>query len=205
MTSISAIPADSGSTPTRGRPRDLDTDENILAAARELLAAGGFEAMSFEAIAQRAGVTRPTVYRRWPSKAHLAHQIAHGGGRRIPDVIETQGLEAQIRAFVELLLEQYRRPEMVAAYAGLSVTYQSAPELREQLHTPLELQTRRDLAAIVAKGKALNLIDPEIDAELLFDVAVGAVVFRAMHSSLPISEIDAGSVCTIILKGIAAR
>ncbi|MEZ5265703.1 MAG: helix-turn-helix domain-containing protein [Acidimicrobiales bacterium] len=55
-----------------GRPRDRTIDDAVLAAARELLAAVGYEALSMSAVAEAAGTTRQALYRRWSSKADLA-------------------------------------------------------------------------------------------------------------------------------------
>jgi AcrR family transcriptional regulator len=52
--------------PTRGRPRDPRRREAILAAAVALVAEVGYDRMTVEAIAHRAGVSKPTIYRRWP-------------------------------------------------------------------------------------------------------------------------------------------
>ena len=60
------------STTTRGRPRDPRTRAAILAAARALLERGGLTAVTIEAIAQKAGVSRPTIYRYWPNAPAVA-------------------------------------------------------------------------------------------------------------------------------------
>lgn len=56
----------------RGRPRDPKTDERIIEAAAELLRKRGFERMTVDDVAAKAGVGKATVYRRWPSKDDLA-------------------------------------------------------------------------------------------------------------------------------------
>ena len=56
----------------RGRPRSAAIDEAVLTAARRQLSDGGFAALSFAAVADEAGTTRPAIYRRWPTKAALA-------------------------------------------------------------------------------------------------------------------------------------
>lgn len=55
-----------------GRPRDTDLDHAIVAATQRLLGEVGYEALSIAAIAERAGTTRPAVYRRYGDKASLA-------------------------------------------------------------------------------------------------------------------------------------
>src|SRR5919112_324538 len=52
-----------------GRPRSERAHRAILQAANELLESEGFAAVSVEAIAERAGVSKATIYRRWPNRA----------------------------------------------------------------------------------------------------------------------------------------
>ena len=56
----------------RGRPRDLHIRGAILRAARELLDELGPASLTMEAVAQRAGVGKPTVYRWWPNRHAVA-------------------------------------------------------------------------------------------------------------------------------------
>src|SRR5688500_3394917 len=55
----------------RGRPRRQGTDEEILSIALEMLTAKGYRELTVAAVAERAGVAKTTVYRRWPSKGAL--------------------------------------------------------------------------------------------------------------------------------------
>ena len=55
----------------RGRPRREGADEEILDVARDLLAERGYRELTVDAVAERAGVAKTTVYRRWPSKGAL--------------------------------------------------------------------------------------------------------------------------------------
>jgi AcrR family transcriptional regulator len=55
----------------RGRPRDEGADDKILDAARVLLAEAGFAAFSVDVIAERTGIAKTTIYRRWATKGAL--------------------------------------------------------------------------------------------------------------------------------------
>ncbi|MFI7678818.1 TetR/AcrR family transcriptional regulator [Actinophytocola sp. NPDC049390] len=56
------------------RPRDPEVDRALTAATLALLDDVGFDALTLDAVATRAGVSRPALYRRWPTKLHL---VAH--------------------------------------------------------------------------------------------------------------------------------
>jgi AcrR family transcriptional regulator len=63
-------------TPKRpGRPRQAGLDEKILQVAGKLLSEVGYARLSIEMVAQAVGVGKPTLYRRWPSKAALAVDV----------------------------------------------------------------------------------------------------------------------------------
>ena len=55
----------------RGRPRRAGADEEILAVALELLREKGYRDLNVDEVAERAGVAKTTVYRRWPTKGAL--------------------------------------------------------------------------------------------------------------------------------------
>src|SRR5215469_3766015 len=59
------------SVPDPGNPRVRRTRDRILAAARDLLADSGPAGLTYSLLAERAGVTRQTLYRHWPSRAAL--------------------------------------------------------------------------------------------------------------------------------------
>ena len=61
-----------GNIPRRGRPRSEEADRAILEAALTLMARDGYARMSVDAVAAEAGVSKPTLYLRYPSKAALA-------------------------------------------------------------------------------------------------------------------------------------
>jgi len=56
----------------RGRPRSEKARLAILEAAAELLLARGLSAVSMDAVAERAGVSKATIYRWWHTKEALA-------------------------------------------------------------------------------------------------------------------------------------
>ena len=184
-----------------GRPRKSEIDDRIIAAARSLLANGGYEALSFEAIGKQTGIGRPTIYRRWPSKAHLAAAIAYGKDRPLP---KTDGdLRSQVEALVRQVEQQYSHPDIASAAIGLINAFYNDEALRNELHTPAENSARKQLQAIVADGKARGTIIADADADVLFDMIVGTLVFRIMFSSTERPEDHAGKLIDHLCRALA--
>src|SRR6266581_6307765 len=80
-----------------GRPRSERAHEAILEATLDLLLEEGFTRMSIEAVAERAGVGKTTIYRRWPSKSDLVIDAIGGLQAEIP-VISTGNLRNDLMA-----------------------------------------------------------------------------------------------------------
>lgn len=191
--------------PRRGRPRGASTDDDIIEAARTLLDEGGYEAMSFEAVAQRAGVTRPTIYRRWPTRVHLANEIANGPEIEAPIVDPAEDIRAEIRRLIHHLINIYNIAPVKAANAGIVMALQRDPDLRAQLHTPREMRARVELRAAIEKAKQNGVVRPEIDSDVVFDALCGAVIFRTMISSLPTGETTGEALYDLVVRGMEVR
>ena len=92
----------------RGRPRSATADQAIRDAAVELFAERGFEGVSVEDVAERAGVSRATIYRRYPSKVDL---IVEAGGCLASDDIafpDTGNLGDDLHGLARSLVKAFK-------------------------------------------------------------------------------------------------
>ncbi|QZP08112.1 TetR/AcrR family transcriptional regulator [Caenibius sp. WL] len=190
---------------TRGRPRNPANDAAILACAREILATQGADALTFEAVAQATGISRVSIYRRWPSKAHLVTDIATRGNTVFPDVIEEEGMRAEMRAILTLLHDRYSQKDVAAASIGALVAWQRDPALRGELEASQEQEAREMFRGVLAKGKARGMVRKDVDSDALFDIAVGAIVYARLISALPDRTIDIEQIVDIIVRGTEPR
>src|SRR5829696_3457055 len=97
--------------PRRGRPRRADADQAILTATVELLGEVGVAGFSMDLLAQRAGVGKATIYRRWPSKEALMLEAMRTVVTPIT-VPDTGAVHTDLRGYVGQLrvsLEDYLR------------------------------------------------------------------------------------------------
>jgi AcrR family transcriptional regulator len=162
------------------RPRDPAVGEAILSAARELLAEVGYQRLTLDAVARRAGVSRPTLYLRWSSKAALVHDAVFAVDDPARALAESGDLLADIEALVRASVALFDDPTVAAAVPGLLADYRDHPERREALRDRVDRPVRAQFRALVAGAAGRGQIDPDVDADALFDALVGAVVFRAL-------------------------
>src|SRR5579875_2279322 len=74
-------------SPRVGRPRDPRVDTAVHAATLQLLVESGYQATTVQAIARRAGVSAPTVYRRWSNKAEIVEDAVFPEGLLTPETL----------------------------------------------------------------------------------------------------------------------
>ena len=98
----------------------------------ELLAETGYAALSVDAIARRAGTSKPAIYRRWPSKAHLVHEAVFpiSDATELPD---TGTLLGDVREMVRRTVDVLTTPAARAALPGLVGEMAADPTLHAAL------------------------------------------------------------------------
>jgi AcrR family transcriptional regulator len=164
-----------------GRPRSAEADAAIVDAVLALLAESGFEGVTVEAVAQRAGVARSTVYRRFPDRAHLVESVLHQACQ-IPVVDpDTGSVGGDLVAIATglrrvLTTTEFGRalPAVVAAAAGHA-------EVAEA-HRAFVATRRRVSLDAVRRGVERGEVDPDLDPEVLIDMVVGPVFHRLFMS-----------------------
>lgn len=161
------------------RPLDPRVDEAITNATLALLNERGFAEMTMEDVAQRAKVGKPTIYRRFPSKAALVtavleKQLPKLADLEIPDLGDT-------RAELHTLISTGFPPDgtsYVRLTGGLIAEQERNPELIEAYRVNI-LRPRRNIACtLIERGKERGDIRPDIEPEDAVDLIVGPFLAR---------------------------
>jgi AcrR family transcriptional regulator len=176
----------------RGRPRDIAAKEAMLAAARALLDEGGQGAVTMEAVAARAGVGKPTVYRWWPDRHAVVMAALIAGDD------PGEGARAG-RSALDSLRNQLRQlATRFASPTGRHITSMLAAadaesELGKAFRGHFVLARRKEGLAILEQGIADGELRPDLDIEVALDELYGAVFFRLLlgHAPLDSSFVDA--------------
>src|SRR5678816_872365 len=90
----------------RGRPRSAEANDAILSAAIALVREVGYDDVTVEAIADRAGVGKATIYRRWPSKEAIVTE-AIGRIVSVIPIPDTGTLRGDLRLLMRSTARMY--------------------------------------------------------------------------------------------------
>ncbi|MBP1161901.1 MULTISPECIES: TetR/AcrR family transcriptional regulator [unclassified Rhodococcus (in: high G+C Gram-positive bacteria)] len=190
-----------------GPQRNPAIDAAVLEATRQLLVEKGYAGTSIDAIATLAGVGRPAIYRRWPSKAHIVNEAIYPvlDAEEGADLTElgTEGTIAdQIRALVQGAVALFASPATRAAAPGLMSEVRTNGELREVLVVRQLAGVRVVLKRRLEAARERGEIRDGVDADTLLDIMAGAAIF-----ALSVRDVDdpgplAESLADIVLRGI---
>ncbi|MGP4103469.1 TetR/AcrR family transcriptional regulator [Nonomuraea sp. KM90] len=161
-----------------GRPRDPGNDAAILEAALDLLIERGAAGTSIEAVAQRAGVAKLTVYRRWRSKDDLLMAaLEHARGADLDAPPAGQSVD-ELVSFIAELLSRPRFRALMARVIGASIDY---PDL-VTAYRARYLQPRLDtLPEIARRAIDAGQLPGETDPGVISDILSSAIGFVLLH------------------------
>lgn len=168
-----AQPTHASAERSPGRPREPEVDQRILDAAFQLMAQHGYNRMSMDAVAANAGVTKPTIYRRYASKIELATAAVIAYCQQKPPTYpgNTRGdLVAQMSDFRRAL----DRPFGMAMLGTMLAEEHDTPELLACFRTYLVAPRRKALHAILAEAQARNEFRPDAKLDQAVNFLIGS-------------------------------
>ncbi len=174
-----------------GRPRSEKSREAILDAAQDLLQETGGVGVSIEAIARRAGVGKPTIYRWWPSLADIVLEGLLDQADKGITVPSSDSLREKLRHFLGLSME-------ALDWCGVHLRFlmaqaQMDEEFRERFRENFVANRRAALKSVFQQAREQGDIAPDRNLDLLVDAVFGAMWYRLLvgHGALDQAFADA--------------
>jgi len=182
----------------RGRPRLPSADQAIFAAAAELIAERGYDGFSMAAVADRAGVAKTTVYRRWPTRSHLILDTLTAFMR--VSIFDSGDLRADLVSFACTLAAGMRAPGARQLVAELTLASAQRPELAEAF-SRLYTQRRTAAVATLHRAPAAGELRAGVGAGMLIDQVSGALHYRMLLRGEGPSDAYAERLVDAVLEG----
>ena len=187
----------------RGRPRSAIADKAIRDAAVDLFAERGFEGFSVEDVADRAGVSKATVYRRYPSKVDL---VVEAGSCLATDEIafpDTGNLRDDVRGLALSLVNAFKNTRAGKMMPVMTFERRRYPELDAGYRRFLadrKARTREVLRRGIDRGE----LPPDTDVAVMSSMLVGPIFHRLMITQEPLNDAFVDALVDALLRGFGA-
>jgi AcrR family transcriptional regulator len=191
-------------TPRTGRPRSAAVDAAIHQAAFELLRDGGFAALTMEAIAVRAGVSKATLYRRYGSPAAVVIGLVAVLDAEAVQVPDTGSVREDLLGVSKGLVRLLKK----SAFGGIVAALVGAAAVHEELNeavTSYVARRRLVVEEAIRRGIDRGELPPDTDPHFVLDLILGPFYFRHLISKDPITNAFAERVCDSALTAAGAR
>jgi AcrR family transcriptional regulator len=190
MTQLDDVQKIDSDAPKLGRRRDPAKDQQILDAAVEVLAETGFDGMTIDMVATRAGAGKATVYRRWASKNELVLDAVACMKRsdldslQVPDTGTLRGdLVAMIRP--PSINDAERKLKVMA---GLASMLSTAPELADAANEAIVEPRARINRMLLTRAVERGEISADVDIQLIALISPSMVAYRTLLLRKPIDR-----------------
>jgi len=187
----------------RGRPRSERARRAILKAAGELLERDGFTAVTMERIAERAGVSKATIYRWWPNKAAVMTdsflELVVPDTSPLDTGSAREDLRLRLRGLAHMLAGRSGR--FVAALIAES---QTDSEVAEALRTHWISVRRRETRPLLRRGIERGELRSDLDLEVAIDALYGPVYWRMLTGYAPLSDDFVDRLVDHVMVGLRA-
>lgn len=186
-----------------GRPRNRAIDEAVLRATVELIGQSSYADLSLDAIAARAGTSKPAIYRRWRGKAHLVHEAVFpiDATTEIPD---SGSLESDVREMIRRTLAVLSTPAARAALPGLVGEMASDPTLHTALLERFADILVRGLTDHLRSAAGRGELRTGVTATELAEAIAGMTLLALLTRGANIDEEWVERTARLITKGISS-
>jgi AcrR family transcriptional regulator len=170
---------------SRGRPRSAAAQTAILEAAAQLIAAGGIGAVTMEAVARRAGVGKPTVYRNWASREELAMAALLKAGAPRTGVKDTGSALDDLNRQLLKVAQAFATPRGRNA-ALMVASADPDSELSKAFRNQVMLASREEGRAILKRAIAGRCVRRDANIDVALDMIYGPIFYRLQIGHAPV-------------------
>jgi AcrR family transcriptional regulator len=174
-----AVHASVSSKRATGRPRSEKTRKAILKATFQLLRQEGFDAISTQQIAVRAGVSTATLYRWWDNKQAILLEAYLETTQYLLPARKHGTPLARLRKYT-LRIAEFLKSENGSVFLRLLLAIQDDPALRKGFYQDVFLPRRAEGCTVLQEAIAAGELPETVVPEFLIDLLIGPQVLRAL-------------------------
>jgi AcrR family transcriptional regulator len=203
-----ATPRPARSSPRRGRRRDEALSQAIVDATLAILRTEGYDGLTIEAVARRAGVSRPAIYTRWRSLHDLVLEAARQARTSGPvfegiiDVPDTGSLHDDLLLVMRMSVALHRRMDergiLDGFVAGIVADPSLGPVFRENFMDP----DFNRLMVIFERARARGELRADADPATALELLVGSGFYRSVVTRDSLDDEWLESAIALVVAGL---
>jgi AcrR family transcriptional regulator len=185
-----------------GRPRSPEVHGAILDASIALIRDVGYDAVTMEGIAARAGVGKAALYRRWPSKEAL---VVEALGRLLATIPtpDTGTLAEDVRLVMRANLGMYADPASGLLLSGLVAAMARSKPIARAVREGFVAARHDALRTALARAVARGELRDDADLDLVVEMLNAPLFYRYLLSGRPVNETLVADVTASVLRAFA--
>jgi len=172
---------------SRGRPRSATAHAAILNASLDLIRESGYDALAMEAIADRAGVAKTTVYRRWATKELLVVEAIERIMLSIP-VPDTGNVEQDVLALMDATRRMYADVGTTSLLPALVAAIARSDRVARAVRTGMAAAWNTAMSAVLRRGIASGALRADADVTVALELLAGPLFYRYLWLGAPVDE-----------------
>jgi AcrR family transcriptional regulator len=185
-----------------GRPRSDEAHAAILAASIALIREVGYDAVTMEAIAARAGVGKATVYRRWAGKETLVAEALKGIVSRLP-VPDTGSTAGDLLMLTRGTLSLYHDPATLGLLTGLIAAMARSEVIAQAVRSGFVAARIDVMRHLLRRGIDRGDLRADADMDLAVELLAGPLLHRALITAGPMNDDLARGTVDVVMRGLA--
>jgi AcrR family transcriptional regulator len=186
-----------------GRPRSLAADEAILDAAIETFIECGWDGLTIEGVAARAGVGKTTIYRRYPGRMDLLVAAADRLAEEKDAAPDTGTLRGDLVALVDAYLGMLASTRAGRAIPAMVAAAARNPEVASA-YREFIAQRRREAAEPIERAIRRGELAIDTDVGLVLDLLVAPLFYRSFVSLVPTDAAYRDDLVDAVLRAVSA-
>ena len=188
----------------KGRPRSAQSEAAILDATLQLLEDKLLRHVTIEAIAQKAGVGKATIYKWWPSKAALTLDAFLTRTQMQVAVPDTGAAKVDFTEQLKSLIRFYSS-KTGRVFCQFIAECQIDPEFADLFRRGFLTSRRNAVGVILSRGVERGEIRRDLDKDLVLDLIYGPMVYRLLVGHAPVNDTEAEHMIEAIFEGMRKR
>ncbi|MFZ6004505.1 MAG: TetR/AcrR family transcriptional regulator [Actinomycetota bacterium] len=201
---MAPVAPDSGDKPRSavGRPRSERARTAILSAAADLLFEQGIDHLTVDGIAHRAGVSKATIYRWWPSKAAVAVDAYVTTVGPLAPIRDRGDLAAELAEPALAQLRLLRDTRVGTGLKSIIAAAQHDPEVGRVFRERWLVPRRQMALEPIRRAQQRGELPLDADGEAMLDAIFGPIYYRLLAGHAPLDDSLVGALVQMVLAAV---